>query len=411
MSLQMPNNTAGPASAGGMPGSQGEKSGWGFWNNGKKKTGGSTITGNQMLNSFPSNFPSPSMERPGYDFTNGMSVPYSAAATPSAAKGDLQRVSAEYGSLQRSASYTHLPTSPPRMSSIPAAPGVGAELAKVKESFVAATKKMEAMQKELTELKKGKLEMEAELENLSQALFEEANKMVADERKRRAEVEENLKEVREEREVLRQTIKVLGGQGPVVDSTASTKDRDEEEIASVPKGDVGGDSASKPETPVDDFMPRDLDKHYEALRKSIHHVSDGAVPTRSSFHSPEQSTTRFQRGRAGSASEASGVGGAEGSALSDGEEAGGGRTGKTDGKKVTFGDQSPKNTATEEISDSERDDREERDEDKRASAIIAPIDPNPWANADPFSVDGLPEEDKARKSAQGEREGWASEAS
>lgn len=113
------------------------------------------------------------------------------------------------------------------------------------------------MTKELAEMKKGKVEMEAELENLSQALFEEANKMVADEKKKRVEMEEALKEVKAEREALRDTIKVLGGQ---VESESSKGDPDEA------RDDVVGE--------LPDFAPRDLDKHYEALRKSIHHVAD-----------------------------------------------------------------------------------------------------------------------------------------
>jgi hypothetical protein len=133
------------------------------------------------------------------------------------------------------------------------------ELTRLRTAQSAAQSKIDSMSKELADLKKGKVEMEAELENLSQALFEEANKMVADERKKRAELEESLKEVKEEREALRETIKVLGGQ--VEDQASSRGDTDELEdqdrVADLPE-----------------FQPRDLDKHYEALRKSIHHVSD-----------------------------------------------------------------------------------------------------------------------------------------
>jgi hypothetical protein len=142
---------------------------------------------------------------------------------------------------------------------------------------------MEAMAKELTDLKKGKIEMEAELETLSQALFEEANKMVADERRKRLESEEQLKEVREEKEVLKETIKVLGGKDKAIPEVTVS-------------GDVDGDDAGKgkqkdkvkektkdhkeEEVDIDDeaWKPRDLDKHYEALRKTIHHVADGASP-------------------------------------------------------------------------------------------------------------------------------------
>ncbi|KAI0028443.1 hypothetical protein K488DRAFT_89737 [Vararia minispora EC-137] len=51
--------------------------------------------------------------------------------------------------------------------------------------------------------------LESELETLSQALFEEANKMVASERIKRAEAEEELKEARIEKEALRAAMKVM----------------------------------------------------------------------------------------------------------------------------------------------------------------------------------------------------------
>lgn len=112
---------------------------------------------------------------------------------------------------------------------------------------------LESQASEVEALKVGKKEIEAELEGLSQALFEEANKMVADERKKRAEVEENLREVRDEREALRQTIKVLGGPTPKPGTPAPPEEAPQEE-------------------------PRDLDRHYAALRRSIHHAIDGPTP-------------------------------------------------------------------------------------------------------------------------------------
>ncbi|KIY48674.1 hypothetical protein FISHEDRAFT_73417 [Fistulina hepatica ATCC 64428] len=54
-----------------------------------------------------------------------------------------------------------------------------------------------------------KAALEAELESLSQALFEEANKMVATERMRRAETEEELREARQEREALKRALRVI----------------------------------------------------------------------------------------------------------------------------------------------------------------------------------------------------------
>ncbi|KAF9241865.1 hypothetical protein BU15DRAFT_87089 [Melanogaster broomeanus] len=57
-----------------------------------------------------------------------------------------------------------------------------------------------------------KAALEAELESLSQALFEEANKMVATERMKRAEAEEELKEVILEKDALRKALQVIEGE-------------------------------------------------------------------------------------------------------------------------------------------------------------------------------------------------------
>jgi len=107
---------------------------------------------------------------------------------------------------------------------------------------------------ELEALKKGKKAIEAELEGLSQALFEEANKMVSEERRRRAELEESLREVKDEREALRQTVKVLGG-------------RVQTPAPGTPMGELGEGEAIG-----------NLDLHYAALRRGIHHAVDGPSP-------------------------------------------------------------------------------------------------------------------------------------
>ncbi|KAF9447891.1 hypothetical protein P691DRAFT_801649 [Macrolepiota fuliginosa MF-IS2] len=57
-----------------------------------------------------------------------------------------------------------------------------------------------------------KTNLEAELESLSQALFEEANKMVATERIKRAETEEELKELRMEKEALKNALRLIEGE-------------------------------------------------------------------------------------------------------------------------------------------------------------------------------------------------------
>jgi len=69
---------------------------------------------------------------------------------------------------------------------------------------------MEALRAELSASQAAHTSLEEELESLSQALFEEANKMVKVERIKRAEMEEELNEVRQEREALRSALKVMG---------------------------------------------------------------------------------------------------------------------------------------------------------------------------------------------------------
>ncbi|KAG2366282.1 hypothetical protein BDR07DRAFT_1470153 [Suillus spraguei] len=54
-----------------------------------------------------------------------------------------------------------------------------------------------------------KAAIEAELESLSQLLFEEANKMVATERIKRAETEEELQEVRSEKDALKEALRLI----------------------------------------------------------------------------------------------------------------------------------------------------------------------------------------------------------
>lgn len=131
---------------------------------------------------------------------------------------------------------------------------------------------LESQSSELEALKKGKKEIEAELEGLSQALFEEANKMVADERKRRAELEDTLNEVKGERAALRETVKVLGGRIQTPPPAATPHETAEEAV--------------------------NLDKHYAALRRSIHHVVDGPTPGASELGTPpDESEERADEGR------------------------------------------------------------------------------------------------------------------
>ena len=99
------------------------------------------------------------------------------------------------------------------------------------------------IQAEKQRIKEEKEALEAEIENLSVSLFEEANKMVAEERKAvemerrvRAAVEEELREVREEKEALRRALRLMDEQAA---ASGATRARSES------GGSVQGSSHSK----------------------------------------------------------------------------------------------------------------------------------------------------------------------
>ncbi|KAG8736075.1 hypothetical protein FRC10_009721 [Ceratobasidium sp. 414] len=73
-------------------------------------------------------------------------------------------------------------------------------------------KELEAERKTSQELEKEKSRVQDEIESLTQSLFEEANKMVADERRRAAEVEALLRETEEERDAVRGAMRVVEGE-------------------------------------------------------------------------------------------------------------------------------------------------------------------------------------------------------
>lgn len=97
-----------------------------------------------------------------------------------------------------------------------------AEVQKLKATLAQSQTTLKALTGELDTLKKAKSDLESELESLSQALFEEANKMVAEERKKHSatmddikrelgELREELDEVRKEREAVKRTMVLLEG--------------------------------------------------------------------------------------------------------------------------------------------------------------------------------------------------------
>ncbi|KAK0240976.1 hypothetical protein EDD85DRAFT_817211 [Armillaria nabsnona] len=107
----------------------------------------------------------------------------------------------------------------PSMPSLPVMASVNASKDKELEELAASLEKERAAHKLIIGEKAA---LEAELESLSQALFEEANKMVATERIKRAETEEELKEARQEKEALKSALRVVEGENVHLRGSSST---------------------------------------------------------------------------------------------------------------------------------------------------------------------------------------------
>ncbi|SJL15137.1 uncharacterized protein ARMOST_18622 [Armillaria ostoyae] len=107
----------------------------------------------------------------------------------------------------------------PSMPSLPVMASVNASKDKELEELAASLEKERAAHKIIIGEKAA---LEAELESLSQALFEEANKMVATERIKRAETEEELREARQEKEALKSALRVVEGENVHLRGSPST---------------------------------------------------------------------------------------------------------------------------------------------------------------------------------------------
>ncbi|CUA73140.1 hypothetical protein RSOLAG22IIIB_10576 [Rhizoctonia solani] len=89
--------------------------------------------------------------------------------------------------------------------------------------------KLEAERKVCSELEQEKAKVTEEIETLTQSLFEEANKMVADERRKMAEVEALLRETEEERDAVRGAMRVVEGEnGRLRELSAGSTKKEEE---------------------------------------------------------------------------------------------------------------------------------------------------------------------------------------
>ncbi|KXN80865.1 hypothetical protein AN958_07087 [Leucoagaricus sp. SymC.cos] len=101
------------------------------------------------------------------------------------------------------------PQVPPQAVSPVVSPPIPPHLTKELEGLNAELEKERAARKTAEQ---EKTNLEAELESLSQALFEEANKMVAAERIKLAVTEEELNELRTEKEALKNALRLIEGE-------------------------------------------------------------------------------------------------------------------------------------------------------------------------------------------------------
>ncbi|KAG8935640.1 hypothetical protein FRC03_008988 [Tulasnella sp. 419] len=103
------------------------------------------------------------------------------------------------------------PTEPPVDNLVPSAEyaAMKLEIEALRQHRSSAETSLKQCQAEKAALFTAKTQLEEELESLSQALFEAANKMVAEERKKRAAYEEELEIVREEKEALKGALQLV----------------------------------------------------------------------------------------------------------------------------------------------------------------------------------------------------------
>lgn len=134
------------------------------------------------------------------------------ASTPNLAQPSLVSTSTSSSSVVRSRTPAPAPPPPPIVQSTP----TSVELGRLRQTLASAQVTVKDLTVELTEMRRAKRQLEEELESLSQALFEEANKMVADERKKVGALEEEARRARDERDALK--ARLSGPQGQEEDA-------------------------------------------------------------------------------------------------------------------------------------------------------------------------------------------------
>jgi len=165
------------------------------------------------------------------------------------------------------------PGTPSSALSSPSMPSLPSHVRELEE-VTAELAKERAAKKTITDEKAA---LEAELESLSQALFEEvrssamsfiltrshpsqANKMVATERMKRAETEEELKELRQEKEALRSALRLIEGENFTLRSSENVGSPGVEDVAPRPRSHTRSSSEIAVKS-----RPESLDLEYSSL--------------------------------------------------------------------------------------------------------------------------------------------------
>ncbi|KIM45668.1 hypothetical protein M413DRAFT_345424 [Hebeloma cylindrosporum] len=160
------------------------------------------------------------------------SPPPSASTPTSASTQDNRffqfRFSSSSATTSRPATRPGTPGSSPNPAALvhphhltsPSMPLLSSARSKELEEITAELEKERIARKSIFDEKKA---LEEELESLSQALFEEANNMVATERKMRAEMEEELNDVKQEKEALKSALRLIEGQNLQLQESSSPR--------------------------------------------------------------------------------------------------------------------------------------------------------------------------------------------
>ncbi|THH03120.1 hypothetical protein EW145_g6511 [Phellinidium pouzarii] len=140
-------------------------------------------------------------------------------------------------------------------------PSLVASTGKREEELVA---ELEAERAKYLKVSSEKTTLEQEVEGLSQALFEEANKMVAHERIKCAEIEEELRQVREEKEALRSAMRVVEQENLRLRSPALTQSEEGPTSMSMPNlaGTSAGARSPSPEAGSSDSDGREWSRSW-----------------------------------------------------------------------------------------------------------------------------------------------------